>query len=396
MARNATVIQVFVASPADVQEERSVLESVIQELNQIWSKSLGIIFELVKWETHTYPAFGSDPQAIINEQIGDEYDVFVGILWARFGTPTPRAASGTLEEFERALERRKTSGNVPEVMVYIKDAPISPSAIDAEQFGRVSAFQKSLTGRGGYYSVFKDASGFETSLRAHLAQLAQNFSARIQQKNVRILGSQPGVAVQKATITTPTEAFSGIDDGLGFLDYIDIYQARIAEMTSAIETIGDATIKVGEQITQRTKEMEELAKTKVDIRDGRKIVKKSAENMSVYAEVLQSNIPLMSSSRDNGFAALTNALAIYEDFAREDKTDLVELSVGLGKLVQNASDSNNGLISYRLSVVALPRLTSEINKAKRAVIDQLDLMIAEIDKTIHGAQNIKEAVDAML
>ena len=41
----------------------------------------------------------SDPQDVVNRQIG-EYDLFVGILWNRMGTPTAVATSGTEEEFQ--------------------------------------------------------------------------------------------------------------------------------------------------------------------------------------------------------------------------------------------------------------------------------------------------------
>lgn len=70
MPRNTSVFQVFVASPSDVADERGVLEGVIAQLNQIWSKSLGITFELLKRETNVHPSFASDPQTVINNQIG--------------------------------------------------------------------------------------------------------------------------------------------------------------------------------------------------------------------------------------------------------------------------------------------------------------------------------------
>src|SRR5687768_17874850 len=48
-----------------------------------WSKTLEIRLELVSWETHTYPAFGDDAQAVINDQIADDYDISIGIMWTR-------------------------------------------------------------------------------------------------------------------------------------------------------------------------------------------------------------------------------------------------------------------------------------------------------------------------
>lgn len=145
MTRTTTVVQVFAASPSDVKEERDLLETTIEELNATWSNSLGVTFELVRWETHTYPAFGSDPQAVINNQISDEYDIFIGILWSRFGTPTPRAPSGTAEEFERAVTRIKNGS--PDVMIYFKDTPIAPSKIDIDQLDEVSKFRDYLSKR---------------------------------------------------------------------------------------------------------------------------------------------------------------------------------------------------------------------------------------------------------
>jgi hypothetical protein len=102
MPRQKKVITIFVASPNDVVDERTKLEEVINELNITWSRNIGLRFDLVRWETHAFPGIGDDPQDVINEQIPDDYDIFIGIMWCRFGTPTGRAGSGTAEEFQRA------------------------------------------------------------------------------------------------------------------------------------------------------------------------------------------------------------------------------------------------------------------------------------------------------
>ena len=63
-----------------------------------WIKSS---LEAVRWESHCNPGVGSNVQSVINEQIGPT-DIYVGIMWKRFGTPTGRAGSGTEEEFKAA------------------------------------------------------------------------------------------------------------------------------------------------------------------------------------------------------------------------------------------------------------------------------------------------------
>ena len=91
MAKRQTLLKVFVASPGDVVEERRILEDVINEFNMTWGDTHELGLELVKWETHTRPGFGDDAQDVINKQIADEYDIFLGIMWGRFGSPTNRA-----------------------------------------------------------------------------------------------------------------------------------------------------------------------------------------------------------------------------------------------------------------------------------------------------------------
>ncbi|CAK8716487.1 hypothetical protein KKHLCK_05615 [Candidatus Electrothrix laxa] len=105
MAKKLTLLQVFVASPGDVKDERTLLDDVISEFNKTWGNRNGVTLDLLKWETDSHPSFGVDPQEVINNQIGDNYDVFIGIMWGRFGSPTKRAESGTEEEFNRAYAR---------------------------------------------------------------------------------------------------------------------------------------------------------------------------------------------------------------------------------------------------------------------------------------------------
>lgn len=59
-------ILVFVSSPNDVNAERAAATRVVVELNALWSEVLGLNIEVLCWETHGYPAAGSDAQAVLN------------------------------------------------------------------------------------------------------------------------------------------------------------------------------------------------------------------------------------------------------------------------------------------------------------------------------------------
>lgn len=72
MPRTETILRVFVASPSDLDEEKEALVSVIEEMNTVWSKKLATRLDYIDWKTNTYPDFGADAQAVINEQIADD------------------------------------------------------------------------------------------------------------------------------------------------------------------------------------------------------------------------------------------------------------------------------------------------------------------------------------
>ncbi|MGB5436888.1 MAG: DUF4062 domain-containing protein, partial [Maribacter sp.] len=96
MAKTVTKYSVFIASPSDLQEERIAIEEVTKELNLTFGIKQNIVIELLKWETHSAPGISEiHPQELINEDIGNEYDIFIGLLWKKFGTPTDKAGSGT-------------------------------------------------------------------------------------------------------------------------------------------------------------------------------------------------------------------------------------------------------------------------------------------------------------
>ena len=102
MADQVTRLRIFVASPGDVQAEREALDGVVDELQRTLGQDRPLFLDYVRYETHAAPAMG-DVQAVITEQLDlKDIDLFVGILWKRFGTPTPRAGSGTEDEFQIA------------------------------------------------------------------------------------------------------------------------------------------------------------------------------------------------------------------------------------------------------------------------------------------------------
>ena len=175
MARVETPLSVFVASPGDVSDARKRLERVVDELNYTWSREYGLRLELVKWETHAYSDTGVDAQDVINRQL-DEFDIFLGIMWKRFGQPTGRAESGTQEEFIRARSRYNEDPEAVRIMFYFKDAPPAQlSDVDTEQLEAVNGFREDVAQSGVLYWTYKKLGEFEALVRQHLSRQIQEW-----------------------------------------------------------------------------------------------------------------------------------------------------------------------------------------------------------------------------
>lgn len=135
MTFKADVLRVLIASPSDLTEERVAAAEAINDWNAQHSAAQMVVLLPVAWETHSRPSMGDRPQAILNSQIVDDCDILVGMFWARLGTDTGKAPSGSVEEIDRTAAAGKP------VMIYFSDRPIAPSAINLDQLAKLASFK---------------------------------------------------------------------------------------------------------------------------------------------------------------------------------------------------------------------------------------------------------------
>ncbi len=384
MPKKALLLQLFVASPADVTAEREQLEILVEEMNKTWGRSLGVICELLRWETDVRPAFGVEPQAVINAQIGDEYDIFIGILWSRFGTRTSRAESGTIEEFERAYARMLTEGK-PEIMIYFKDAPISPSKLDPDDLKKIQIFKQSIGDKGGIYGTFSDMDNFSSLLRLHLYQAVQKLITHQDDNSGQ---PHPQVLLSENPMPEP-------EDELGYLDFMEQFESTVPTLLATMEEIGAATDKIGKDIADRTKEMNNVQTGQSDPKSVRRSIKLAGDDMQTYAATLEGKVVSLAKYHKIVFGALSNALAIRSDFHTDDE-ELTTLAATLMELLRNLQESQQHVTEFRRTVHGLPRITTEINRAKRAVVMQLDFLMVELEGMLQVLFNIHGTVKRML
>ena len=120
-------IKIFVSSPGDVGEERSIAHRVIERLKFRYAGRAQL--EALLWEQMPLVATASYQQQIPSSA---EFDIVVTVLWSRMGTRLPdsivradgsRYESGTEYEFEQALAAAQVRG-LPNLLVYRKKARV--------------------------------------------------------------------------------------------------------------------------------------------------------------------------------------------------------------------------------------------------------------------------------
>lgn len=155
-------IRIFLSSPGDLAPERKLVSEICKKLEQDLGNIGKFAINLIQWETHTFSARGKSAQDIINSQIGDDYDIFLGMMGSRFGTPTGSYGSGTEEEFSRALDQNKIDSK-PQIMFFFCERRVVANRVDTKQTSKIQKFRKRLGAEGVlYFDVGEEISLWST------------------------------------------------------------------------------------------------------------------------------------------------------------------------------------------------------------------------------------------
>lgn len=139
------VVTIFLSSPGDVDLERQSVNDAVAKLQTIFSR-YEVIPTVWQYTVGAVPGVGTDAQVVVDRSLPAEYDIYVGIMCSRFGTPTKRAVSGTIEEFQAAINRFAKTGK-PQIFFYFcSDPKISDNPEQAAQLHAVREFTASYPG----------------------------------------------------------------------------------------------------------------------------------------------------------------------------------------------------------------------------------------------------------
>lgn len=204
MTESLRVVSVFLASPGDLQVERRLANYAVSELNKGIARYFGFIVELKGWED-TISSAGR-PQAIINQELlGCE--LFIGIMWKKWGTPPDtkgQYTSGFEEEFELSSQNFLGNGK-PEMALYFKTVSPEFTVDPGDDLKKVLAFQKKVVSEKKIlYEMFNEANEFEQCVRKKITHYLIRLKESDALSEEAELG-QPKPAINSDSKTSKTE-----------------------------------------------------------------------------------------------------------------------------------------------------------------------------------------------
>lgn len=171
MPSDVKLFRVFIASPGDVANERDIAQSVIKDWNSVHCDIQNVVLLSKRWETDVTPTLKLDGQQVVNGKLVDKCDILIGIFWQSLGTPTNRAASGTVEEIERVRNSGKPC------LIYFSDQPVPPSKFNSDEYKRVCDYKEQLK-KEGLIGDSENTDQFERKLSNDLARAIQEIITR--------------------------------------------------------------------------------------------------------------------------------------------------------------------------------------------------------------------------
>jgi hypothetical protein len=182
-------LRIFISSPGDVVEERTLTKRVLERLKGEFSGR--ITLEPIFWEHELLLATDTFQGQIVRPS---ETDIVVAILWSRLGTRLPaefkradgsRYSSGTEYEFEEAVAAHKRQGR-PDLLVYRKTADPVVSLKDKKTLLEKLSQKEALDAFFGKwfqdeaegtliaaFHPFESSADFEELLESHLKKLIE-------------------------------------------------------------------------------------------------------------------------------------------------------------------------------------------------------------------------------
>ena len=386
MPSTITKYKIFLASPSDLKDDRLSIDEVIKELNITYVKQNEIFLELLKWETHSSSGISTvHSQKIINTDLGSDYDIFIGIIWGKFGTKTDSAESGTEEEFLNAYNIFQENPKSLQILFYFKSTPISMNEINPEQIKKVQEFKTEIgKNKNVLYFEYNNFSELAQFLRIHIPM-------RINDLKSNSLDPIKEIETASHEETINAEI---IDEEFGLIDYQIMMQEYMTESNQSLNRISDATSWIGEQFNKKTTEIGNIIASgnQSDLKIIQDFFIRTAKVMDNYANRIEPEIPIFFENFEKTIDSMSNLYNItYKDLT-VSKEEVQSTSNSISSLTTGIISAIDGMTSFLSSIEGFPRMSKEFNKSKSNVVQKLEDLLSKLKTSYSIAIELQKSI----
>jgi hypothetical protein len=162
------------------------------------------------------------------------------------------------------------------------------------------------------------------------------------------------------------------------LELTEEFEDAFHEAGDIIMRIAKANEIIGKKIEAHAKRAQSAAAAGPVTRAAEKrLVSKAAKDMNDYAAKPRQDVPSLLHCLQSGMGLLSKAIALWPDFInhetyRDQAGELVKAIHEMRGVLATSESHNQSLLD---SVKSLPRLTADLNKAKRSVSGEIEGLI---------------------
>ena len=191
----------------------------------------------------------------------------------------------------------------------------------------------------------------------------------------------PATKAEKAVMGTEDKREIKTEEEKGLWDFVVDSEKSMKDITECMERMTKATHKIGENMQQRTAEVQKIAKSGIPGTASRvrKITTTTAMNMIQYAKKLEEEQPKLHNSWESFGENTSGLVQTARIHTKKDKEAVLKFRSSVDGLQSGIRNALKGVQGYRKAVINMKGISQDINRASKRNVRILDLLISDLE-----------------
>jgi|GEM_PF-6765709 len=390
MSSKRTVFKIFVIGPSDTNDEREIAKSVIQRVNALVGSGHNAMLEYLGWDTDVLAGIGDDGQDVINRSIGNNYDAVVGFLWSRLGSPTARADSGTVEEYELALERA-SKREINHVLWFIRNEDIDPRSTDLEQLKKANEFIERVRHADGCLTLDYTMSNLTELLLNQFSTLLTTLLSE-DRSNASYDGDisfNNASAISETIISDGEVIVSEAPEASGILDFRLDLDESAEEFTHMLAGLSDSMGLLGSIMDESAVKVKSASAgpNSPSAKSIMKILDDPIEALELFSSEVEIKLPRIEASFMSMVSSMNGIKLI--NLEAQNQSAILENNAAIDSLLKVNSEVKSSMAGFLESLRASPMLSKKYRKANNKAIRSVERLIRFLESSAQQLSGIR-------